>query len=146
MEIIEKVKILKNLDTKDLITKIHQYEDALEKAMIAEAHFKAQWHEYIASRGSDCQAVKIIIAELSVKAPETNEAGKKMTVPDRENWLLLQREKNKEVLGSAIAKQKEVAFLLDDYQIKVDMAKKRLEGVKIILTLKTAQINFLASD
>ncbi|GAJ19780.1 unnamed protein product, partial [marine sediment metagenome] len=33
MEIAQKTRLLKSLDTKDLITKLTQYEDALEKAL-----------------------------------------------------------------------------------------------------------------
>lgn len=144
MEITEKTKMLNYLDTKALIEKIQQYEDALEKAMVEQTGFKNSNHQYLASTG-DCQEVKRMLAELAIQAPETDEnTGKKLTVADKENWLLRQRKENKE-LSDAIAKQREVAFLVDDYQIKVEMAKKRLEGLKGVLALKTAQINFLAS-
>lgn len=138
MEIAEKLKILKSLDTKSLIEKLHQYETELEKAMLAEADFKSQSHGYLGS--GDCQEVKRILAELTAQAPEEASSDKK-----REAWLQQQRKENKE-LNDAIMKQKQVAFLLDDHQIKVEIVKKRLEGTKIILALKTAQINFLASD
>ena len=142
MEIEEKLKILKNLDTKDLISKIHQYEEELQKELIAEADFKAQNHDYLGS--GDCQATKRILAELAAQAPETNEAGKKMTVADREAWLLKQRKENKE-LSEAIQKQRQVAFLIDDHVIKVEMARRRLAGATAILALRTQQIAFLAS-
>ncbi len=143
MEITEKVKVLQRLDTKDLITKIQQYEDGLEKAMVDQADFKSQNHSYLGS--GDCQEVKGILAELAVQIPEANDTGKKMTIADKEIWLTKQRIENKE-LSEAIAKQRQVAFLLDDHQIKVEIAKKRLEGIKVVLALKTAQINFLASS
>ncbi|GAI88750.1 unnamed protein product, partial [marine sediment metagenome] len=66
-------------------------------------------------------------------------------IADREIWLQKQRAENKELLG-AITKQREVAFLIDAHGIKVDMAKKRLEGTRVVLSLKTAQINFLAGS
>ncbi|GAJ09821.1 unnamed protein product, partial [marine sediment metagenome] len=44
MKIEEKMKILKSLDTKGLVAKLREYEDALEKAMTAEADFKVQNH------------------------------------------------------------------------------------------------------
>ena len=145
MEIAEKVKMLKAMDTKELINKLHQYENELEKVMKEQASFSAQSHGFIASRGSDCSEVKRILAELTPQAPEANEStGKKSTVADRENWLMLQRKENKE-LSDTIVKQREVAFLLDDYQIKLEMTKKRLEGIRGVMALKTAQINFLAS-
>jgi hypothetical protein len=142
MEIEEKLKILKSLDTKDLISKIHQYENELQKELIAEADFKAQNHDYLGS--GECPAVKRILAELAAQTRETNEDGKKMTVADREAWLQRQRQENKE-LSEAIAKQRQVAFLIDDHAIKVEMAKRRLAGAMAVLALRTAQINFLAS-
>lgn len=142
MEIAEKVKLLKGLDTKGLVEKLHQYEDALEKTMTDEAAFKAQNRDFLGS--GDCQEVKRILAELSIQGPETNGLSKKMTIADKEVWLMKQRTENKE-LNDAITKQRQIAFLLDDHQIKVEMAKKRLEGTKAVLALKTAQINFLAA-
>ena len=142
MEIEEKIKILKYLDTKNLVAKLREYEDALEKAMTAEADFKVQNHGYLGS--GDCQEVKRILAELAAQAPEANDAGKKKTVADKAAWLLRQRTEHKE-LAEAIAKQRGVAFLLDDHQIKVDMARRRLASIIAILALKTQQIAFLAS-
>ena len=141
MEIEEKLRILKSLDTKSLIERAHQYEGELEKAMTAEAEFKNSNHQFLASSTSDCQEVKRIIAELAIKAPDGS--GRKMTVAERDTWLLRQRTENKELAG-AIAKQRQVAFLLDDHQIKVEMARRRLEGTRAVLALKTQQIAFLA--
>ena len=142
MEIDEKLKILKSLDTKDLIAKIHQYEDEFEKALAGQADFKSQNHQFLGS--GDCQEIKRILAELAAHAPETNEAGKKMTLADKEVWLQKQRTENKE-LSEAIQKQRMVAFLIGDHEIKVEMARRRLVGATALLTLRTAQINFLAS-
>jgi len=143
MEIEEKLRILKSLDTKNLIAKLHQYEDELQKAMTEEANFKAQNHGFLGS--GDCQEVKRILAELAAQVSETNEAGKKMTVADKENWLAKQRTENKE-LADAIAKQRQVSFLTDDYQIKVEMARRRLAGATTVLALRTQQIALLASN
>lgn len=143
MDIAQKIEILQSRDTKNLIAKLHQYEDELEKAMMAEADFKAKSHGFLGT--GDCQEVKRILAELSVQSPETDEAGKKMTVASKEIWLTKQRTENKE-LSEAVAKQKQVAFLVNDHQIKVEMVKKRLEGTKAVLALRTAQINFLAAE
>lgn len=144
MEIAQKVRILKSRGTKDLVTKLKQYEDGLEKALNEQMTYTSQHHKFIASRGSDCSEVKRLLAELGMQAPETDGNGKKFTKTDKDNWLVLQRKENKE-LSEAIVKQRQVAFLLDDYQIKIEMAKKRLEGIRAVLALKTAQINFLAS-
>ncbi|GAJ12392.1 unnamed protein product [marine sediment metagenome] len=96
MEIIQKAKILKNLNTKELVKKLKQYEDALEKALNEQMTYASQNHSFIVSRGSDCQEVKRILAELTMQTP-TKEEGKKFTVADRETWLVLQRKENKEL-------------------------------------------------
>lgn len=142
MEIDEKLKILKSLDTKNLIAKIHQYEDEFAKALAEQADFKSQNHQFLGS--GDCQEIKRNLAELAAHAPEINEAGKKMTLADKEVWLQKQRTENKE-LSEAIQKQRMVAFLIGDHEIKVEMARRRLVGATALLTLRTAQINFLAS-
>ena len=142
MEIDEKLKILKSLDTKNLIAKIHQYEEEFEKALAGQADFKSQNHQFLGS--GDCQEIKRILAELAAHAPETNEAGKKMTLADKEVWLQKQRTENKE-LSEAIQKQRMVAFLIDDHEIKVEMARRRLAGTVAIMALRTQQIAFLAS-
>lgn len=141
MEIEKKMEILKSLDTKSLIERLQQYEDALEEAMREESEFKAENHRFLGS--GDCQEIKEILAELAVQAPETNEAGKKTTIADREAWLLRQRTENQK-LAKAIAKQRQVAFLIDNHRIKVEMARRRLEGIRSVLALKTQQIAFLA--
>jgi hypothetical protein len=142
VEIDEKLKILKSLDTKDLIAKIHQYEYEFEKALAGQADFKSQNHQFLGS--GDCQEIKRILAELAAHAPETNEAGKKMTLADKEVWLQKQRTENKE-LSEAIQKQRMVAFLIDDHEIKVEMARRRLASTVAIMALRTQQIAFLAS-
>ncbi|MFC1970644.1 hypothetical protein ACFLV0_01730, partial [Chloroflexota bacterium] len=92
----------------------------------------------------DCQEIKRILAELAAHTPETNEAGKKMTLADKEVWLQKQRIENKE-LSEAIQKQRMVSFLIDDHEIKVEMAKRRLASTVAVMALRTQQIAFLAS-
>ena len=145
MDTKQKAVILHYLDTKNLVVKLSKYEDDLEKAMVERMTFTSTNHGFIAARDNDCLEVRRLLAELAVKAPEVNEeTNKKLTVADKEKWLMLQRNENKE-LGEAITKQRQVTFVLDDYQVRIDMAKKRLEGIKAVIALKTAQINFLAS-
>lgn len=142
MEIEEKIQILKSRETKSLVEKLHQYEDELEKAMIAEADFKSANHGFLGS--GDCQEVKRILAELAVQGPETNGAGKKMTIADKDAWLQKQRTENKE-LNDAITKQRQVSFLVDDHEIKCEMARRRLTSIIAVLALATQQLAFLAS-
>lgn len=107
----------------------------LEKTLIAEADFRGVQHSYLASRESDCAEVKRILAELSASNPGKN------TI-ERDAWITMQRVDNKE-LNNAILKQREVAFLIEDYRIKVEIAKKKLENSKTVIALRTAQISFL---
>ena len=141
MEIEQKLQILKKLDTASLISKLHEYEGELEQALRGQADFKNQNHQFLGA--GDCQEVKRILAELSVQVPDIN--GKKMTILDKENWLLRQRNENKE-LNEAIQEQRQVSFLLSDYEIKLEMSRRRLDSIKAILNLKRAQIDFLAGD
>ncbi len=144
MELEKKVGILKSLDTKSLVEQVHRHEDELETALREQASFKSLNYEYLACRDGDCQEVRRLLSDLILRVPEHNEAGKKLTVAEKEAWLQRQRKENQE-LAAAIARQKEVAFLVDNHEIKVEIAKKRLDSTKAVLALKTAQINLLAS-
>lgn len=142
MEVEVKIEILKRLDTKGLIQKLSKYEDELETALRDAASFKDLNRGYLSSTG-DCQEAKKLLAELSAQAPEANKAGKKMTQADKEIWLQKQRTDNLE-LTAAIAKQKDTAFILENNEIKADMARRRLASAVAVLALKTQQIAFLA--
>lgn len=144
MEIQDKLMFLKSLNTKSLVDKLKEREDSLEKAMRDDASFKDLNHGFLASGTNDSQAVKQILAALSARAPENNEDGKKTTIADREAWLSRQRTEDTELSG-AINRQKGVAFNMENNQISIDMSKRRLEGTKAVLSLKTAQINLIAS-
>lgn len=139
-----KLKILRNLNTKELIESIHQYEDELEQALREHSSFKDLNRDYLTSGStSDCHEVKRILAELAAQGPNTE--GKKPTTAERDAWLQRQRTENNE-LSAAINKQKSIAFLLETNDIDIEMAKRRLEGAKAVLALRTAQIRFLSSD
>ena len=176
----EKLKVLKSLRTKELIEKMHQYEEELESSLREDASFKNLNYEYLASEHSDCRATKSILAELLAQAPdatltdrkvtevekktwlkekqkldssftgtiadapETTRISKGLTEIDKKAWLERQRTENEELAG-AINRQKEVSFLIDNNQISTDMAKRRLEGTRAVLALKTQQLAFLAS-
>jgi len=131
----EKFEVLRYLDTKSLITRLHELEDEFEKVMKEEAEFKTQNYGYL---GSECAEVKRIEAELTVQAEGTNEN-------QRKAWLLRQRVENDELL-MALTRQKTVAFDLENIHIRVEMTKRRLESTKAVLALKTAQIHFLSGE
>lgn len=129
----DKARYLKYIDTKSLIIKMHELENELEKLMKEEAEFKTHNYGYT---GAECAEVKRIEAELVIRAEGSNEN-------QRKAWLLKQRTDNLELLR-ALARQKVVAFEYDNLHIKLEMVKKRLEGIKAVLALKTAQLYFLA--
>jgi len=138
-----KLKVLRNLDTRNLIERVNQYTSELEQALRDQAVFKEASREYLTSGvSSDCQVVKRILAELAVQTPASAE-GKRLSVAEKESWLHRQRTENEE-LASAINQQQTVAFQADNHEIKIEMARRRLEGTRAILALRTAQLNFLA--
>ena len=144
MEIETKLQILRQLDTKSLIQKISEYENALETALRESSSFKDLNRGYLSSTG-DCQEVKKILAETRTQAPETKEDGKKLIAADRDDWLQKQRTENQE-LADALAKQKDIAFQLENNEITCDMARRRLAGAIAVMNLKTQQIAFLAGN
>jgi len=141
MELEKKLEILKNLDTKNLMERVHQYEDALEKALREQASFKNLNYEYLAGRDGHCLAVNNMLAELISKMPEMK-GNKRLSAAEKEAWLQRQYTENKG-LSAAMAKQKDVAFLTDTNEINIEIAKKRLESTRGVLALRTAQIRFL---
>lgn len=144
MEIETKLAILKKLDTANLIRAIKKLEDELETALRDASSFKDLNRGYLSSTG-DCQEAKKLLAEVRAQAPEANKDGKKLTAADRDDWLQKQRVDNQE-LAAALAKQKDIAFQLENNEITGDMTRRRLAGAIAILAIRTAQINFLAGD
>ena len=135
----KKAEALRALDTKQLIEMLPVYENKLEYALKEENEFRNTNIGFLSSSG-DCAEVKRILAELTVKGPPVTE--KKMTVAERDAWLVLQRKANQELV-TAINRQQTVVFGLENIRISIEMAKKRLENVHKILALRTAQIQFL---
>ena len=139
MNLEQKVNYLRKFETGKLIKQLEQREDELEKVLQEQLVFSKANFMHVSSRGSDSALVKEILAELSTQIPEEHDK----KVADRDAWLMRQRKENKE-LAEAITKQREAEFVMEDFQIRAEMAKKRLEGIKGIIGLRTAQINFLA--
>lgn len=137
-----KIKALKDLRTGPLIIMLHQQEEALEAALRDEARVRDLNIGYLASGTNDCAEVKRILAELAHQAPDVD--GKKPTIAERETWLTLQRGENKE-LYAALERQRTTAFELENLRITSEMAKKRLENIKAVLSIRTAQIEFLTT-
>ena len=127
--------ILRGLDTKRLIESLPALEEALEKAMRDDARFRDLNSGYLASQGSDCAEVKRLLAIMAPQAEGKNAA-------EREAWVTKMRTADPE-LDATINRQKTVAFNLENNRISIEMARKKLENIRTILALKTAQIEFL---
>jgi len=141
MEIEEKVQLLNNLNTKKLIQDIQEQENKLETLLLAEAKFRSENVGYLASYGDDCTQVKAILADLALEPPVEAD-GKKATVAKVESWLRQQRS-TKPTLVEAIWYQNQVTFQCENNRVAIEMAKKRMESLKGLLGLRTAQIEFL---
>lgn len=138
-----KSEALKALGTKEITEKISGAENELERQLKNEVKLKSENAGYLASVGSDCQVVKQKLAELSVQAPTLAADGvKKATVADKDAWLVRQRVENQELV-QAISRQADVAFGLESLRVDIEMAKRRLDSLKQVLSLKIAQIEFL---
>lgn len=133
----KKIGELHELNTKPLVDRLDGLEGSLETALRAEASFRDLNAGFLSSgTTSDCAEVKRMLAELSAKG-----AGEKQTVAEKEVWLTLRRSDTD--LAAAIARQKTVAFDLDGHRTTIEMAKHKLTNLRVVLGLKTAQIQFL---
>lgn len=141
MEIENKIELLNKLDTKKLIADLKDQENRLESLMLEASGYKLNNIQYLASFGDDCSEVENILADLTIEQP-LGADGKKMSVSMLEAWLRQQRSKNT-LLKVAIQRQTEVAFAVENDRTHIEMAKKRIESLKAILALRTAQIEFL---
>ena len=144
----KKIRALKDLDTKRLVDLLSELEEKLETALRADASFRNLNTGFLSSGISGCAEAKRILAELALKGPTSitkdGSPGEKikMTAPEKEAWLILQRTENDE-LSRALARQNDVAFELENMRISIEMAKKRLENIHKVLSLRIAQIEFL---
>lgn len=135
----KKIKALNTLGTKALINMLPQLEEKLEAALRQEASFRDLNHGYLSTGTYDCAEAKRIIAELTLQGPSSEE---KMTAAERDAWLVKQRTDNLD-LNNALTRQKDVSFQLEGLRVDIEMAKKRLESILKIISLRTAQIQFL---
>lgn len=131
----ERCAILKALDTKRLVANLVDAEVEFEKALQAETNYKNVNYTYLCTFNSDSSEVKSLESDLVFKAQGKNDM-------ERKAWLTLQRKEN-EQLKCAIDKQRSVAFDLETLHNKVEIARKRLEGLRAVIELKTAQIIFM---
>lgn len=146
MTIIEKTDLIKALGTAQLIKDIHAAEEELQKLQDEELQFRSKSGEYLPGKSSsDCDAIKLIEAELVIQAPVDPDSKKAMTVDARKAWIERQRTENKD-LAEAVKKQRMAEFTSGDFAIKIESARTKLTDLRAILGLRTAQITFLAGD
>jgi len=141
MELEEKIEYLNSIGTGALITKIHEWENILEERMLADTQYRSNNVGYLAGYGDDCAIVKRWLADLTLEAPVGTD-GKKLTVAQLDAWLRQQRTEGPQ-LSAEINQQNQITFQCENNRIEIEMAKKRLESLKAILGLRTAQIEFL---
>lgn len=141
MEFQEKVEFLNQMGTKTLIEKLDSWQDMLFIALGEDAKYRAENVVYLAGYTDDCRAVKEVLAKLSMDPP-LGQDGKKATVAQVEAWLIFQRTHNEELM-TAIAKQNEVAFKVENNRISIEDYKRRIDALKAVIALRTAQIEFL---
>jgi hypothetical protein len=144
VDIVEKRLLLLTFKTKEILVKLEQVETDLETALQEEGKLKTQYQDYVCGRSDDCKAVKDLEAKIAMEVPE-KEGDKKLTADAKKAWQERQRTENKE-LAAAIDKQKMAAFVLEDAKIKIDMARTKLQNMRSVLELKTAQILYCASN
>lgn len=141
VELQNKIRLLNSMGTKDLVIKLQAAENTLEKSLCEYNSFRDLNYEFVAPMHRDCDVAQSIIADLIFKAPQI--AGKDMTVDQRSAWLTQQRKENKELIV-ALDKQQHITFHLENLRVSADIAKEKMEGLRAVIALKTAQINFLA--
>jgi hypothetical protein len=141
VEIQEKIDLLNRMQLGKLVKDIQDSENHLEILLLEDTQYRNKNVPYLASYGEDCAEVKALLANLALEPP-LGPDGKKATAPMIEAWLRQQRSVNLK-LAEAMKKQNEVTFKVENSRITADMTKKRLESLKGVLSLRTAEIEFL---
>jgi len=135
MEASQKLEVLHFLNTKEVIARIEVLEAQYEAALFDDLSYRASNSSYLASGSSDCSEVKRILAELAPKAQGSNQT-------QRDAWLTNQR-KHDSALKNAIQCQHDTFFATETNRINIEMSKSKLQTMRAVLALKTAQIEFL---
>ena len=138
-----KFGILEKLDTKSVVSRINELEIEYTKLQSEEIAYRNNNRGFMASLMDDCQAVKEKLAELWLEAPELKGDAKRATQADKDAWMRTQRTQNKDLL-SLISKQSQVLASVEDFRLRSESTKRKLEIQLALLRMKTAQIEFLA--
>jgi hypothetical protein len=131
-----KQALLKAMDTKKLVDSLPVLLQEYQQKLLDEAQHRSH-------KTALAKELKEKLAFLT--PPEKDADGKKTTVPDREKWLEQQKSENPEI-KALIEKQLTADFITEADHIAAEMSLQRLQNARIVLSLKTAQIRFLAGD
>jgi hypothetical protein len=140
-----------SLQTKALVDQLPELLKDYEKKLMDAATHRSENSIYLASIGSDCSAVKDFMAGLTPPEERTLELAtsdaspvkKKTTAAEKEAWRDIQRTENK-ALYALVQRQNSVFFITEADKVAIEIALQRIQNARIVLTLKTAQMNFLA--
>ncbi|MBA7650849.1 hypothetical protein ES703_58662 [subsurface metagenome] len=141
-EIKEKVSILNQLGTKELVTNLDELIDKVASLQETRQASINENPDFLGSFNHDCEAIKGIEAQMLLDSPEFDTDGKKVTVDRRQAWLEAEKRKNEPWLR-AMAKQRELTGLLAGLDIEIEKTARRYAALKSFLELRTAQINLL---
>uniref|UniRef100_A0A6H2A3P9 Uncharacterized protein n=1 Tax=viral metagenome TaxID=1070528 RepID=A0A6H2A3P9_9ZZZZ len=145
MNLKEKEELLRAFKIPAVVKEIEELGQSLNEMEKAWLDYTREHADSIGRRDGDCELVKVIEAELLLKAPELNEQGKKLTVVEKEAWLTRQRVENLN-LKVELEEQRSVGFQLECYRIDLDNAKRRLNLLMSLLRVREVQIRFLGSE
>ena len=145
MEFKQKQEILRAFGIPSLMDAIQDADVELANQEKELLDLTTNSYGYIGNRSGDCEVVKELEAELFLKAPEFGDDGKKTTVDEKKAWLITQRTQDKGIKEARV-KQKEVDFLLEDCQNRVEQGRRKLNRGMALLRVREAQIRFLAAE
>ena len=143
MNITDRMKIMSDFKTGELYSDIHTEETVIQSLLTEQAAYRTTNSNFIAARGNECKEAQDIELEVKLSLPATDEAGKKLTIEQRE-VALARVLKIHEGYQAALTKQREVDAHQIDLAIRIDSAIRRRESLLAVLRLRTAQIMFLA--
>ena len=142
MDIKQKLEILQKLDTRKLTERLKMLEEGFFTNLLNHATLCLEESQNIGRAGGDSPRVKELLAMATFICPAEID-GKKTTADMREAWLTRQRKESKE-LNEMIQAQAQAQFQIDTSQAAIDAVKEELRNIRVVLALKTAQIDFLS--
>jgi hypothetical protein len=146
MDIQQKSNILASpaLNTKKLVADLDIAIGIYSASLAQEQKIRQENRDYVASGNGDSPAVNQILAGLTPPEDCKN-------AESRKAWLTVQRGMGQynpinPELHTAIEHQHDVEFQLEDVKINIELARQKISALKTVITLRTAQISFLASS